>query len=256
MPGRVAWITVAPVKGLALQSLDEAVLERTGVAADRRFYLVDEDDRLLNGKRLGRLVCVRARFDESTGMLELTLPGNETVAGIVDTGEAVETDFYGRPVTGDVVVGPWSEALSEWGRMRIRVVQPHRPGTATDRGRGVSLVSTTALEELARAGGAGSVDGRRFRMLFGVDGIGAHEEDSWIGRRVRIGEAVARLHGNVGRCAVTTQNPDTGIPDFDTLRTLARYRGEVTTTEPLPFGVWGEVDERGVVRLGDPVGPA
>jgi len=64
---------------------------------------------------------------------------------------------------------------------------------------------------------------------------------------------VIRPRGNVGRCAVTTQNPDTGVPDLDTLRLLGEYRGDVETTEPLPFGIWGEIVEPGCVRLGDPV---
>jgi uncharacterized protein YcbX len=92
-------------------------------------------------------------------------------------------------------------------------------------------------------------------MLFGVDGVAAHAEDEWVGRRVRIGEAVALLHGNVGRCVVTTQHPDTGIRDLDTLRTLKDYRGDVATTERLPFGVYGEVVEPGTVRLGDEIVP-
>ena len=53
----------------------------------------------------------------------------------------------------------------------------------------------------------------------------------------------------------TRQDPDTGAPDLDTLRVLGEYRGEVETTERLPFGVWGEVVEPGHVRLGDAVEP-
>ena len=61
--------------------------------------------------------------------------------------------------------------------------------------------------------------------------------------------------GNVGRCAITTQNPDTGVPDLDTLKALARYRGETPTTEPLPFGIHAAVAVPGRVRVGDPVSP-
>jgi uncharacterized protein YcbX len=70
---------------------------------------------------------------------------------------------------------------------------------------------------------------------------------------VRFGEAVLRPLGHVGRCAVTTQNPDTGLPDLDTLRTIRGYRED--GTEPIPFGVYGAVLESGLVRLGDPVEP-
>ena len=49
-------------------------------------------------------------------------------------------------------------------------------------------------------------------MNFGIEGVEAHEEDGWRGRRVRIGDAVVIPQGHVGRCAITTQNPDTGAP--------------------------------------------
>jgi len=59
--------------------------------------------------------------------------------------------------------------------------------------------------------------------------------------------------GHVGRCAVTTQNPETGAPDLDTLKALAAYRADAATTEPLPFGVHAAVNRPGRVRVGDPV---
>jgi uncharacterized protein YcbX len=97
------------------------------------------------------------------------------------------------------------------------------------------------------------VDGRRFRMLFEIDGVGEHEEDEWIGRRVRVGEAVVAPVGDAGRCVVTTLDPEAGLRDLDTLDVLARYRPE-GRTEPLPFGVHGAVVEPGRVQVGDPVG--
>jgi MOSC domain-containing protein len=54
---------------------------------------------------------------------------------------------------------------------------------------------------------------------------------------------------------VTTQNPDSGAPDLDTLKALADYRGDVETTEPLPFGVHVAVAQPGSVAFGDPVEP-
>ena len=90
-------------------------------------------------------------------------------------------------------------------------------------------------------------------MNFGIDGLEEHEEDGWLGRRVQLGEAVVVPQGNIGRCAVTTQNPDSGAPDLDTLKALAAYRREVESTEPLPFGVHAAVATAGRVRVGDPV---
>ena len=258
MAARIAWISIAPVKGLALAHRDEVVLDPFGVRENRRFHLIGEDGRLLNGKQLGQLVQIAADWDEAAGTLALRFPGGTVTAGEVDLGERVATSFYARrEVEGRVVIGPWADALSSFLGLELRLVQPDRPGAAVDRGPGaVSLLSTASLDALGTAAGAsGPVDARRFRMLFGVEGVAAHEEDTWLGRRVRIGEAGVLLHGNVGRCIVTSRDPDTGARTLATLDVLAEYRDGVETTEPLPFGVWGSVAEPGRVRLGDAVVP-
>ncbi len=43
MAARVAWISVAPVKALALAQLDEVLVEPFGVRENRRFHLIGED---------------------------------------------------------------------------------------------------------------------------------------------------------------------------------------------------------------------
>jgi hypothetical protein len=59
--------------------------------------------------------------------------------------------------------------------------------------RSVSAIAVTPIKGFALAfpkqvvlGPNGVEDTRRFRMLFQVDGCDAHEEDAWLGRRVRI----------------------------------------------------------------------
>jgi uncharacterized protein YcbX len=90
-------------------------------------------------------------------------------------------------------------------------------------------------------------------MLIEVDGIAAHEEDGWVGRQVRVGSALVRGCGHVGRCVITTRDPDTAEADLDTLKLLATYRHKIGTTEPLAFGIYGEVLEGGRVAVGDAV---
>ena len=86
-------------------------------------------------------------------------------------------------------------------------------------------------------------------------GIEPHEEDTWLGSRVAIGDAVIVPLGDVGRCVVTTCDPDTAVSDLDTLKVLARYRRD-GVVEPLPFGVYCNVAVPGRVRVGDAVGLA
>ena len=109
------------------------------------------------------------------------------------------------------------------------------------------MLSEASLEELRRRAGRDErVDPRRFRMLIGIGGTEPHEEDGWIGRRVRVGEAVVELSGHVGRCAITTQNPETGVRDFDALREIKGYRGQNPVTREIDFGV---VNTRVPVRI-------
>ena len=256
MAARVASISVAPVKALALVHPDEVLVERFGVRENRRFHLIDEDGRMVNGKRFGRLVQVVPSYHEEADTLSLRFPDGAVVADEIRLAEPLTTDFYGRPVAGHLVAGPWAAALSSFADTLLRLVRVDEPGAGADRGRRgpVSLVSTASLDALARAGGLdGRVDGRRFRMLFVIAGTEAHEEDCWLDRHVRVGDAVVVPRGHVGRCAITTHNPETGRPDFATLKVLKAYRGDVPADEPLPFGVFGEVAEAGRVRIGDPV---
>jgi len=243
------------VKGLSLVERDEVLLQETGVLENRRFHIVDADGRRYNQLRNGALVQIEQEYDGRR--LALRLPDGTVAEGDVALGAEITTDFYGRPVEGRLLKGPWSAALSAWAGRPLRLVES-APGAAIDRGGGhVSLVSRASLEELGRRGGHnGAVDGRRFRMLFELDGCGPHEEDTWVDRRLRLGRALVYLRHDVGRCAITTQNPDTGAPDFDTLRTIRQYRGETANEngkKHIPFGVYGEVVEPGRVAVGDAV---
>ena len=256
MSGRVVRISIAPVKSLGLVHPEELEIGAHGVVGNRRFWLVDGDGRLFNNKRCGPMVRIRPEWDEDSRVLALTLPDGERVEGVVGLGEAVAAEMYGHPHPSRRVVGPWQDAISRVAGEPLTLLWAD--DHATDRGyRGgdVSLVSRASLDKLRAEGGADRpVDGRRFRMLFEIDGVGAHEEDEWLGTQVQVGDAVLMLNGDVGRCVVTSHDPDTGVTDFDTLGTLARYRRE-GRNEPLPLGVYGAVAVPGRVRVGDAVQP-
>ncbi|HXH96195.1 MAG TPA: MOSC N-terminal beta barrel domain-containing protein [Gaiellaceae bacterium] len=256
MAARVARISIAPVKALGLVHPDEVELSQSGVAGDRRFWLCNSEGRLVNCKTHGELMLVRVAWDEETRRLALAFPGGETIEDVVEPGQPVAAVLYGLPHPSRSVAGPWQDALSRYAGEPLTLLWSDEG--AVDRGVGdgaVTLVSQASLERLREeARSEEAVDGRRFRMLFEIDGVRAYEEDEWIGARVAVGDAVVSPVGDVGRCVVTTRNPDTGVSDLETLKVLARYRRE-GRTEPLPLGVHGTVVVPGRVRVGDPVRP-
>ena len=245
-------LATTPVKGLRVVERPELTLTTSGVPDNRRFFLVDERGRLVNGKHVGELGTVVARYEGR--VLTLTFPDGAAVDGAVELGAPFDARFFSRPLRVQPVLGGWSDALSAWfGRTLVLVEAIGRSGVDRGRGGAVSLISRASLDGLARVAGEPGVDARRFRMLVEIDGVEAHAEDAWIGARVQIGEALVRFRGHVGRCSVTTRHPESGVVDLPTLDLLRSYRGDLDTTEPLAFGVYGEVLEGGRVAVGDPV---
>lgn len=249
----VVRISVAPVKSFALVHPDEVVLEPGGVLGNRRFWLRDEEGRLYAGKRDGSLLRIRPDWDEESRRLALTFPDGEVVDGVVELGDELDAGMYAwHTVRSRAVRGPWQEAISQYVGRPLELLWADAGAVdRTPRGGTVSVVSRASIDRLRdECGVDGEIDGRRFRMLFEIDGVGAHEEDGWIGARIRIGDATVVFNGDVGRCVVTSRDPDSGVVDLPTLVTLASYRRE-GTSESLPFGVYGAVLDGGRVRVGD-----
>lgn len=259
----VSRLSTTPVKGTALHSPSRVELTGNGVEDNRRFHLVDARYRLFNGKHHGPLVRITADLEGAE--LTLRIPGREPLRRTTtELGDPVVTDFYGRDVPGHLVTGPWAEALSGFVGEPVHLVATDVPGAGVDV-HPVTLVSSATIEHLRRVTPDGErLDHRRFRMLVELDGCDVHEEDTWGGRRVRLGGATVRVVGPVPRCVVTNENPESGVVDFGTLKSIARYRGELasrldTPVDHLPdggaviFGMYATVEEPGPIAVGDPV---
>ena len=251
MPISVTALSITPVKSTRLQEVDRIALGLTGVPDNRRFYVVDRRRHLINGKRLGELNAIVAQY--AAPRLKLTFPDGTVVEDDVRLGEEVETKFFSVTDSGRCWRARFpSRSATTPASRSSSSRRGHLRSTAGSMGV-ASLISRASLARLAQENGDHDIDWRRFRMLIEIDGVDAHEEDAWLGRATRIGGAVIRWGGNVGRCLTTSRDPDTGEIDLPTLDMLRSYRGEMKTTEPLPFGVYGGVLEEGEIRVGDAV---
>jgi len=248
---RVARLNIAAVRSLGLETRDEIDLTADGVAEDRRFYIIDANDRLVDQLTSFSMVQVGSWTNPEATRLRLSFPDGVVVEDEVRLDGALETHIHGRTAAGHIVEGPWGEALTRFLGREVRIVRCDRVG-GTRKSHPATLVSDGSLDKISAVLGVGDVDARRFRMLIELDGGAAHEEDTWIGCRIGLGETVLRISAPVPRCAMTTHDPGTGDRDYDTLRAIKEYRGQVDGKD-LMFGVYGEVEQPGVIRLGDVV---
>ena len=245
-------IGLTPVKGGRHGGQPSVELTPDGPEGDRVFCLVDRArGRVLRTVENPTLLQTFATWH--TGVLTATLPGRTVEDVPAPTGETLEVDYWGRSAALETVAGPWSEAYADHlgvDPADLVLARSRQPGEVVY-GAAVSLVTTSSLDLLAdRSGGA--VDSAQFRATFTVDTSGEqpHAEDTWIGRRLRLGEAEVEVRSAVPRCAVVDLDPDTGARRSRLLRTLGGYRqaaGEVV------FGVDAVVTTPGRVAVDAPV---
>ncbi len=242
---------MTPVKCFRLNHPDEVLLGPEGVAGNRLFFLVSSHGERLRSSRTPWPIVVSADYDRAGDVLTMTFPGGvEVSASAAATGDALECEIGKRPQAYRLVPGPWDDLLSELGGHGVRLARIEQVGATMVEP--LTIMSAASVARLAREAGLESIDSRRFRSLFELEGCEEHAEDGWQGRRLRAGEALIEVGEPVIRCAVTTRDPDTGERDFDALAWIAGYRGRGDDGE-IFFARYGRVVEPGLVRVGDDV---
>ena len=204
----VARINVTPVKGLGLAPSRRGRARR-GRRREQPPLLPDLGRAALQRQgprpaRLGRA----PRFDG--GRLTLRFPDGERARAARSTlGEPVETDFWGRPVAGRVVDGPWSEALSDYAGAAVQLVQTDASGQRRPTSRSgrcsaaprASAWRASSARRSTRAASACCSSSTASRRTTRTAGAGRR-----VARRRR------RSSSSAARCraaSVTTQDPDT-----------------------------------------------
>ena len=90
-----------------------------------------------------------------------------------------------------------------------------------------------------------AIEVERWRGNLWLDGFGAWEELSWIGQKLRIGEAELEIVEPIGRCNMPMANPFTGEKDWDVLGQLRRHY------QHTDFGVFARITKTGHIAESD-----
>lgn len=219
----VAEIWRYPVKSMAGERLESGIVTERGLEGDRRWALIDwspnRAGKWFNIKQHSALMTYRSRLVD--GFVEVVGPDGSSIVLDRDLVRRFEAESS-RPLELRELAG----------------------GNFDDSH--VLIVNLASVEAFALEAGM-AIDHRRFRANLYVDGLEPQEELSWLGRRVRAGDAELEVTSRCERCKVITMDPDTTEATPELLRLLVERHDE-------RFGMYCQVVKPGRVAVGDFVG--
>jgi MOSC domain-containing protein len=259
---RVASLHTYPIKGCHRIDHDRAVVEPWGLAGDRRWLLIEPDGTFVTQRDEPRLALLQVA--ETDSGLDLSAKGTAALGvPVPETGETIKVRVWQSEVDATPVGGAADAWLSAFLERDVRLVWLDDPTRRTtdplfsgpdDRvsfadGFPLLVTATASLDRLGEWIGR-PLPMTRFRPNLVVETEVPFVEDTWLGRRLRIGDVVLRVVKPCGRCIVTTTDQETGEREREPLRTLARYRN---FDQRLVFGVNLVPDSVGELAIGDEV---
>ncbi|MDA0701703.1 MAG: MOSC domain-containing protein [Proteobacteria bacterium] len=228
--GRILEIRRYPVKSLGGESMAAAsLLPGDGIAGDRAFVLhAPETGAIVQASRPrdwpGAMDVSAAYIAGDAGAIRYTLPDGTEVASTDPAAADLLAKALGRPVT---------------------LVESAEVGRIKDGD--VHLLTTASLAAMAALHPEGRFETRRFRPSLVIEspaGAQGFVENDWVGRRLRIGDAIMRVSDRTVRCVLPTLAQGDLPKDPDILRTVVKNNGG-------DAGIYAMIETPGRIRVGD-----
>ena len=206
-----------PVKSLLGEKCQELKIDQRGITGDRWFAVTNSDGKFGSGKNTRRftkidgLFTLRAAYQDD--QLVITFPDGKQLMGNDTNINAALSAALGQPVT-----------------LREEADIPHFDAGA------VHIITSASLNWLTEQLPDAYIDERRFRPNIVIDTEGhGPVEQSWIDKKIAIGNTVFRVVDSTERCVMTTLSQDK-LPAYpQILRTIGKEAD-------LCFGVYCTVE--------------
>jgi uncharacterized protein YcbX len=262
MPASLSEIIIYPIKSLAGISVKHWQVNEKGLLYDRKWMLIDENNKFLSQRRLHKMALITTSMVENS--LVLSAPAMENITLLLDDsneGEEVITEIWQDQCPARCISTTMDEWFSCFLKIPCRLVyQPEnitrsvdpRYAKTTDKvyfsdGFPFLIISEASLNALNEAMDL-ELTMARFRPNLVIANCDAYAEDYW--RKISIGNINFRLPKPCSRCSVPAINPISAEITKEPLTTLSRLRkwqGKVY------FGQNALHDEAGVLTLGNDV---
>lgn len=224
-----------PVKSFGGEQLESCEVAPYGLYGDRSYAFIDETkqgwNQYVTARNIPKMLSYKAKLiDEQAGyaspQVEVTGP-------------------TGR-------VHGWDEGLFEeiqaltTTKLTMKSYLPTNDEVLAVDEAHILIVTDRSLRALEQLWGS-SVDPRRFRgnivLTLQEDAL---EEDLWIGKTLRLGEAELQVYSKCERCSIITLDPESQARDASLLKVVHQEM-------KLQFGLYAKVKQIGQVRVGDQV---
>jgi uncharacterized protein YcbX len=238
-----------PVKGLTADYLDHINVEKNGwlpldrawaiengggtfdprnpVHMKKKFFLMLAGQPALSG-----LDC---RFIENGHRLSVARGGADPIVVSLDDATTHEAFFTRLNILlGEHIRGP------------LKIVRAPDQAMTDIPDAQLSVINAATVRDIASKTGL-DIGPDRFRGNLVIDGFDAGAELDWVGRNIRIGAVEAKVEARIRRCAATSVNLKTAVPDTDMPAALFEHYGH------MDCGVYITVLNSDRITTGDPV---
>jgi uncharacterized protein YcbX len=256
-------IFIYPIKSIKGVSLTSAGCQEKGFEHDRRWMLIDENNRFISQRELPEMALLRLFISEKFIILHHKNMKLQSVQLpiIPENGIMLKAEVWSDIVK---VIWPQYEADAWFTKVlgiecrlvympeeSTRLVDPdfvQRPvSTSLSDGYPYLLTNRASLHFLSKKAGL-PVEMERFRSNIIVEADEPFAEDRW--KKIQIGEAVFEIVKPCARCAIPGIDPETGIKGKQPLSTLNRYRKQ---GNKVLFGQNMILEKEGPIHTGDSV---
>ncbi len=236
---KISSLYIHPIKGVRAVSRDASLVTDRGMAFDRRWLVIDDDNQFLTQRNCAALARIIATPTPAGIRLE-----SAVMDAAIDVPFPVNTSRQSVPIWSDHVDAVWAdEPSSEWlstalgrgARLCFMDAEAERlssekwsvpqPVSFADM-HPVLIANTASLAALNRVienDGGAPVEMERFRPNIVIDGADPWAEDFW--KTIQLGDVVFDIVMPCDRCVVTTKDQQSGeTMGKEPLASLAKIR--------------------------------
>lgn len=250
-------LAIYPVKSMRQAPLESAIIDMGGLKNDRRWMVIDADNRMITQRQQSRLCLIQPELIDdgiclhTTGLpdISIAIPNRSEIKAV-----GIWNDSCNAYDAGDEA----AQWLSQFLRLECRLVYfpedevrvvdqtyaQQGDRTAFSDGFPMLLISQASLDDL-NARLASPVPMARFRPNIVVSGCAPYAEDNW--HRLKIGDFNVRVVKPCSRCVIPTIDIETAERTGEPTKTLSSYRRR---DNKIIFGQNIVVDGEGEINTG------